>query len=183
MADNPNVAGTTVKQASLKSLQLPPTCPVDNLDYELNNLSEAWSSCSADHLEGNFDFIPSAGMGTVCPCSSWFQFLLLLPLGTAVRKEKGKNFKLFSNTASLCSEKPSHHREGMGTDPIIHKYAPMYSNLYSGSCYQPAETKKNLKKDFRRGKVIDSIRQNNRQISNKNIGEKEAENLLEETGE
>lgn len=43
--------------------------------------------------------------------------------------------------------------------------------------------KKNLKKDFRRGKVIDNIRQNNRQISNQNIDEKEAENLLEETGE
>lgn len=127
-----------MKQASLKFLQLPPTCPADNLDYEVNNLSEALSSCSADHLEGSFDFIPSAGMGTVCPCSSWFQFLLLLPLGTAIRKEMGKNFKLLSNavlwavqlswspqallsvdTTSLCSEKPFHHREGMGTDPII----------------------------------------------------------------
>lgn len=57
-----------MKQTSLKflDLQLPPNCPVDNLVYELKYLSEALSRCSADHLEGNFHFIPLAGMGTKC---------------------------------------------------------------------------------------------------------------------
>lgn len=101
LVDNPNVAGTTIKQASLEflDLQLPPTCPVENLVYELNYLSEALSSCSADHLEGNFHFIHHhsfihqlAQALKVCPCSSWFQFLVFLRLGTVIRKEKGKNF-------------------------------------------------------------------------------------------
>lgn len=68
----------------------------------------------------------------------------------------------------------------MGTDPIICKYTHPCSNLSSGSCYQPAETTtKNLKEAFRREKGIGT--NETRQISNKNIDEKEAENLLEET--
>lgn len=68
LVDNPSVAGKTVKQTNLKflDLQLPPTCPVDNLVHELNYLSEALSSCSADHLEGSFHFIPSASVATKC---------------------------------------------------------------------------------------------------------------------
>lgn len=131
LVDNPNVAGTTIKQASLEflDLQLPPTCPVENLVYELNYLSEALSSCSADHLEGNFHFIhhhsfihSSAGTGTKS-----VPLFILVPIscvpafGDSDKEREGEellsSFVLWAFAAHLISPKLC----SLWTPPTIEK--------------------------------------------------------------